>query len=52
MLMASNNMQFTVQASATMSVCFIHVRAMELKERRHVVSTASLEQKGQVTFWR
>lgn len=32
MLMASNNMQFTVQASAMMSMCYIYVRAMNFKE--------------------
>lgn len=32
MLMASNNMQFTVQASAMMSMCYIYVRAMKFKE--------------------
>lgn len=32
MLMASNNMQFTVQASAMMTMCYIYVRAMRFKE--------------------
>lgn len=39
MLMASNNMQFTVQTSAMMSMCYIYVRAMEFKERSQVCST-------------
>lgn len=37
--MASNNMQFTVQASAMMSMCYIYVRAMKFKERSQVFST-------------
>lgn len=32
MLMASDNMQFTVQASALMSMRYIYVRAMKFKE--------------------
>lgn len=32
MLMASDNMQFTVQASALMGMCYIYVRAMKFKE--------------------
>lgn len=31
MLMASNNMQFTVQASAMMSMCYIYVSAIRFK---------------------
>lgn len=31
-LMASNNMQFTVQASAVMCMCYVHVWVTKFKE--------------------
>lgn len=45
MLMASNNMQFTIQAFEMMSVCYIYVRAMSFKENTREFSAKSCEQK-------
>lgn len=56
MLMTSNNMQFTVQASAMKNMCYIYVRAMKFKDRSQLFSTKSSirnsEQKAQITFLR